>query len=155
IGFLDERRNVALRDYLDGIKLQRDRQTPGAHITNDILWDLVVEKRRESYTREHVYDLSVPRTERVLAGFPNVLVHNSEGTLLQIFHRARQSAPSIIVFDELDSFATARGTYTGSGVEHSMVNQLLTEMDGFHREEMVFVVGTTNFVESLDPALLR
>ena len=50
---------------------------------------------------------------------------------------------------------SARGTYTGSGVEHSMVNQLLTEMDGFHKEEMVFVVGTTNFVEILDPALLR
>src|SRR5262249_38650744 len=69
--------------------------------------------------------------------------------------KARQSAPSIIVFDELDSFATARGTYTGSGVEHSMVNQLLTEMDGFHKDELVFVVGTTNFVEALDPALLR
>jgi cell division protease FtsH len=82
-------------------------------------------------------------------------VGESEENLRQIFHRARQSAPSIIVFDELDSFATARGTYEGSGVEHSMVNQLLTEMDGFHREEMVFVVGTTNFVESLDPALLR
>src|SRR5437762_11899978 len=36
-----------------------------------------------------------------------------------------------------------------------MVNQLLTEMDGFHREEMVFIVGTTNYVEVLDPALLR
>ena len=36
-----------------------------------------------------------------------------------------------------------------------MVNQLLTEMDGFNSEELVFVVGTTNFVESLDPALLR
>ena len=36
-----------------------------------------------------------------------------------------------------------------------MVNQLLTEMDGFHKDELVFVVGTTNFVESLDPALLR
>jgi cell division protease FtsH len=82
-------------------------------------------------------------------------VGESEDNLRQIFHRARQSAPSIIVFDELDSFASARGTYTGSGVEHSMVNQLLTEMDGFHREEMVFVVGTTNFVEILDPALLR
>ena len=82
-------------------------------------------------------------------------VGESEENLRQIFHRARQSAPSIIVFDELDSFATARGTYTGSGVEHSMVNQLLTEMDGFHREELVFVVGTTNFVEILDPALLR
>jgi cell division protease FtsH len=82
-------------------------------------------------------------------------VGESEDNLRQIFHRARQSAPSIIVFDELDSFASARGTYTGSGVEHSMVNQLLTEMDGFHKEEMVFVVGTTNFVEILDPALLR
>jgi cell division protease FtsH len=82
-------------------------------------------------------------------------VGESEENLRQIFHQARQSAPSIIVFDELDSFASARGTYTGSGVEHSMVNQLLTEMDGFHKEELVFVVGTTNFVEILDPALLR
>jgi cell division protease FtsH len=59
------------------------------------------------------------------------------------------------VFDELDSFASARGMYVGSGVEHSMVNQLLTEMDGFRREELVFVIGTTNFSEALDPALLR
>lgn len=82
-------------------------------------------------------------------------VGESEENLRQIFHKARQSAPAIIVFDELDSFAAARGTYTGSGVEHSMVNQLLTEMDGFHSDELVFVVGTTNFVEILDPALLR
>jgi cell division protease FtsH len=82
-------------------------------------------------------------------------VGESEENLRQIFYKARQSAPSIIVFDEIDSFATARGTYTGSGVEHSMVNQLLTEMDGFHKSELVFIVGTTNFVESLDPALLR
>ena len=82
-------------------------------------------------------------------------VGESEQNLRQIFHKARQAAPAIIVFDELDSFATRRGGYTGSGVEHSMVNQLLTEMDGFHDDELVFVVGTTNFVESLDPALLR
>jgi cell division protease FtsH len=82
-------------------------------------------------------------------------VGESEENLRQLFVRARQAAPSVIIFDELDSFASARGTYTGSGVEHSMVNQLLTEMDGFRREELVFVVGTTNLVESLDPALLR
>lgn len=82
-------------------------------------------------------------------------VGESEERLRQLFHRARQSAPAIIVFDELDSFASARGTYTGSGVDHSMVNQLLTEMDGFNSEELVFVVGTTNFVDILDPALLR
>ncbi|MGN6107050.1 MAG: AAA family ATPase [Kofleriaceae bacterium] len=82
-------------------------------------------------------------------------VGESEENLRAVFMKARQCAPSVIVFDELDSFASARGTYTGSGVEHSMVNQLLTEMDGFRRDELVFVVGTTNFVESLDPALLR
>ena len=82
-------------------------------------------------------------------------VGESEENLRQIFVQARRSAPALIIFDELDSFASARGTYTGSGVEHSMVNQLLTEMGGFRNDELVFVVGTTNFVESLDPALLR
>ena len=82
-------------------------------------------------------------------------VGESEANLRRVFIQARQSAPSLIVFDELDAFAAARGSFTGSGVEHSMVNQLLTEMDGFRDNEMVFVVGTTNFVESLDPALLR
>jgi cell division protease FtsH len=82
-------------------------------------------------------------------------VGESEENLRQIFVQARRSAPALIIFDELDSFAAARGTFTGSGVEHSMVNQLLTEMDGFRSDELVFVVGTTNLVESLDQALLR
>lgn len=82
-------------------------------------------------------------------------VGESEENLRRVFVQARQAAPAIIVFDELDSFAVRRGMHVGSGVEHSMVNQLLTEMDGFRKEELVFVVGTTNFVESLDPALLR
>jgi cell division protease FtsH len=82
-------------------------------------------------------------------------VGESEESLRQVFVRARQAAPAVIIFDELDSFASARGTFTGSGVEHSMVNQLLTEMDGFRKDELVFVVGTTNLVEALDPALLR
>lgn len=79
----------------------------------------------------------------------------SEANLRRVFAQARRTAPSIIVFDELDSIASRRGMYYGSGVEHSMVNQLLTEMDGFRGDELVFVVGTTNFVASLDPALLR
>jgi len=82
-------------------------------------------------------------------------VGESESNLRRVFVQARQSAPAVIIFDELDSFASARGTYEGSGVEHSMVNTLLTELDGFRKNEMVFVVGTTNFVESLDPALMR
>ena len=82
-------------------------------------------------------------------------VGESEHKLRQVFAKARKSAPSIIVFDELDSFASSRSLESSSVVEHSMVNQLLTEMDGFRSEEMVFVIGTTNFPEALDSALLR
>lgn len=82
-------------------------------------------------------------------------VGESEENLRRVFRQARRSAPAVIVFDEIDAFAHSRGTYQGSGVEHSMVNQLLTEMDGFRGSESLFVVGTTNFLESLDGALLR
>lgn len=82
-------------------------------------------------------------------------VGDSEEKLRRIFRQARQAAPAVIIFDEIDSFAHQRGSYEGSGVEHSMVNQLLTEMDGFRKNEQVFVVATTNFLESLDGALMR
>ncbi len=85
-------------------------------------------------------------------------VGESEERIRRIFARARQCAPSIVVFDEIDSFGRSRagGGADRAGatvVEHSMLNQLLTEMDGFRSEETVFVVGTTNFAESLDEAL--
>jgi cell division protease FtsH len=82
-------------------------------------------------------------------------VGESEENLRRIFRQARQAAPAVVIFDEIDAFAHQRGSYAGSGVEHSMVNQLLTEMDGFRKSEMVFVVATTNFLESLDGALMR
>src|SRR5439155_19705864 len=61
----------------------------------------------------------------------------------------------LILFYDVRSSAAGSGTYEGSVVKPSLINQLPTEMAGFHREELVFVVGTTNFVEALDPALLR
>lgn len=82
-------------------------------------------------------------------------VGESEANLRRIFAQARSAAPALIIFDEMDAIAPRRGSYTGSGMEHSLVNQLLTEIDGFRKEELVFVVGTTNLIESVDVALLR
>jgi len=85
-------------------------------------------------------------------------VGEGEANIRRLFARARATAPSVIVFDELDSIAAARTGNAGDGASqaaHSMVNQLLTEMDGFRKEQMVLIIGTTNFVESLDPAFLR
>jgi cell division protease FtsH len=80
----------------------------------------------------------------------------SEENLRQLFARARQAAPAMIVFDELDSFAgPRRAVDRAAGVEASMLAQLLAEMDRLPRAEMVFVAGTTRSLDRLDPALLR
>ena len=73
----------------------------------------------------------------------------------EVFRRARQVAPSIIFFDELDALAPSRGTDTGTHVIESVLNQILTEMDGLEDLKDVVVMGATNRPDIVDPALLR
>ena len=82
-------------------------------------------------------------------------VGESEKAIRQIFRRARQVAPAVIFFDEIDAIAPRRGLYVSSGVEEKVVNQLLTEMDGIAPLKNVVVVAATNRPDLLDPALLR
>ncbi len=90
---------------------------------------------------------------------PEVLskwVGESEKAVRQIFQKARQAAPCIIFFDEMDSIAPQRGSrMTDSGVTERIVNQLLTEMDGMVLLKNVVVIAATNRPDLLDPALLR
>jgi cell division protease FtsH len=72
----------------------------------------------------------------------------------QLFVQARRSAPSLIVIDEIDAFASARSP-DEAGVEHAMVKQLRSEMDALRPAEMVFVVGITRQVHALEATLLR
>ncbi|MET1101648.1 MAG: CDC48 family AAA ATPase, partial [Pyrodictiaceae archaeon] len=83
-------------------------------------------------------------------------VGESEKAIRQIFRRARQVAPTIIFFDEIDAIAPARGLrHDTSGVTDRIVNQLLTEMDGIEPLRNVVVIAATNRPDILDPALLR
>jgi transitional endoplasmic reticulum ATPase len=82
-------------------------------------------------------------------------VGESERAVREVFRKARQVAPSIIFFDELDALAPARGTTTESHVIESVVNQILTEMDGIEDMRGVVVLGATNRPDIIDPALLR
>ncbi|MDJ0270216.1 MAG: CDC48 family AAA ATPase [Aigarchaeota archaeon] len=89
---------------------------------------------------------------------PEVLskwVGESEKAIREIFRKARETAPCIIFFDELDSIAPRRGVHTDAGVTDRIVNQLLTEMDGMQTLKGVVVIGATNRPDILDPALLR
>jgi transitional endoplasmic reticulum ATPase len=81
----------------------------------------------------------------------------SEGNVREVFDKARQAAPCVLFFDELDSIARARGSSAGDagGAGDRVINQILTEIDGVGAKKNVFVIGATNRPDILDPAIMR
>ncbi|WNY28882.1 ATP-dependent zinc metalloprotease FtsH [Methanimicrococcus stummii] len=96
--------------------------------------------------------ISVKSTELLLKW-----VGESEKAMKEIFRKAKQASPTIIFFDEIDAFGTARESGSGGtrSVAESTLNQMLVEMDGIERLKDVFVVAATNRPDTLDPALIR
>jgi transitional endoplasmic reticulum ATPase len=82
-------------------------------------------------------------------------VGEAERGVREVFKRAKQAAPSIIFFDEIDALAPKRGLGDASGVAERVISQLLTELDGIEELRGVVVLGATNRLDMLDPALLR
>merc|ERR1711871_1833831 len=81
----------------------------------------------------------------------------SEANVRDVFEKARQAAPCVLFFDELDSIAKSRGSSAGDagGAGDRVMNQLLTEMDGMGAKKNVFIIGATNRPDIIDTALLR
>jgi len=90
---------------------------------------------------------------------PEVLdkyVGESEKAVRRHFDTAREHSPSVVFIDELDAIAPQRGGYKGNTQLYtSLVNQLLSELDGFEELSDVVVIGATNRAEAIDPALRR
>ena len=83
-------------------------------------------------------------------------VGESEKGIREIFRRAKQAAPCIVFFDEIDAVAPRRSGGEGDGqVGNRVIAQLLTEMDGIEGREGVIVLAATNRPELIDPALMR
>jgi len=83
-------------------------------------------------------------------------VGESERAIREVFRKAKQAAPSIIFFDEIDAIAPVRGSGLGdSHVTERVISQLLTEMDGIEELRGVVVIAATNRPDIVDPALLR
>ena len=83
-------------------------------------------------------------------------VGESEKGVREVFRKARQSAPCVVFFDELDAIAPRRmGSEADSHVTERLVSQMLTEMDGLEDLKSVVVIGATNRPDIIDEALLR
>lgn len=82
-------------------------------------------------------------------------VGESEKRVREIFKKAKQVAPTIIFFDELDALVPSRGRSSGEDVSERVVSQILTEMSGLEDLKDVIVIGATNRPDMIDQALLR
>jgi transitional endoplasmic reticulum ATPase len=87
----------------------------------------------------------------------SMYVGESERGVREVFHKARQAAPCIVFFDEIDALASTRASagHQDSGVGSRVLSQLLTELDGIEELKGVLVLAATNRRDLLDPALLR
>jgi len=82
-------------------------------------------------------------------------IGESEKAVREIFKKARQTAPTIIFFDEIDSLAPRRESSSDNHVTERVVNQLLTEIDGLEEMNDVVVIAASNRPDIIDTALLR
>ena len=83
-------------------------------------------------------------------------VGESEKGVREIFRKARQAAPCIIFFDEVDAIVPRRGSGSSdSHVTENVVSQILTEIDGLEELHNVLIIAATNRLDIVDPALLR
>ncbi len=82
-------------------------------------------------------------------------VGESERAVRETFRKARQAAPCVVFFDEIDAIAPARGSIGDSHVTERVISQILTELDGLEELRDVTVIAATNRPDIIDPALLR
>lgn len=81
----------------------------------------------------------------------------SEHNVRELFDKARQAAPCILFFDEIDSLASSRGASMGDagGASDRVLNQLLIEIDGIAERNNIYIIAATNRPDILDRALMR
>ncbi len=82
-------------------------------------------------------------------------VGESERAIRETFRKAKQAAPTVIFFDEIDSIAPQRSSVSDTHVSERVVSQILTELDGVEELKDVIIVAATNRPDMVDPALLR
>src|SRR3990167_7956304 len=82
-------------------------------------------------------------------------VGESEKGVREIFRKARQVAPCIVFLDEVDALIPTRGDSSDSHVTQNVVSQILTEIDGLEELHNVLIIGATNRIDIIDPAILR
>lgn len=149
-----ENAKSALKDVATGILDAEKYEEYGAKIPSGILLEGPPGTGKTLLAKALAGEINVPFIQYSATEMSSKWVGESEEKVRQIFEYAKQNAPCIIFFDEIDSIATSRKNETAS-YEKKLLNQLLTCLDGFTPRDGVIFIAATNFVESLDEAIKR
>jgi cell division protease FtsH len=151
---LDEAKEE-LQEVVDFLRDPRKFEALGARVPKGILFHgppgtgkTLAAKAIASESGARFYAQSASAFVEMFAGL-------GAARIRKLFEEARENAPSIIFIDELDAVGMARGGNSWNREQDQTLNQLLVELDGFGPRDQVVVMGASNRLQDLDPALLR
>jgi cell division protease FtsH len=151
---LDEAK-TELQEVVDFLKEPRRFEALGARVPKGILFHgppgtgkTLAAKAIASESGARFYAQSASAFVEMFAGL-------GAARIRKLFEEARKNAPSIVFIDELDAVGSARAGHSFNREQDQTLNQLLVELDGFGPRDQVVVMGASNRLQDLDPALLR
>jgi cell division protease FtsH len=144
-----------LQEVVDFLRDRKRFERLGARVPKGLLLygppgtgKTLLAKAVASESRANFYSSSASAFVEMFAGL-------GAARIRKLFEEARKNAPSIVFIDELDAVGTSRGGSQFNREHDQTLNQLLVELDGFSGREEVVVMGASNRLQDLDPALLR
>src|SRR4051794_5838203 len=151
---LDEAKGE-LQEIVDFLRDPKKFESLGARVPKGILFHgppgtgkTLAAKAVANESGAHFYAQSASAFVEMFAGL-------GAARIRKLFEEARKNAPSIVFIDELDAVGQARSGHSFNREQDQTLNQLLVELDGFGPRDQVVVMGASNRLQDLDPALLR
>lgn len=146
----------ALEDIIDYLRDPRVYERMGARMPRGVLLVGPPGNGKTLLARAVAGETNCKFIAVVASQFEEVWVGLGAARIRELFKEAREVPNGCIIFiDEIDALGSRRDIFGGSSSQAQTLNQILTEMDGFTPGSKIMVIGATNRVEALDPALIR
>ncbi len=145
-----------LSEIVDFLKNKDKYKNLGARVPRGVLLSGLPGTGKTLLARAIAGEADVPFFAASGSDFSGIIVGLGVAKIKEIFDMAKRNAPCILFIDEIDAIGQKRSTHSYNDQDREQtLNQLLIEMDGFANDTGIIVIGATNRVDMLDPALLR
>jgi cell division protease FtsH len=151
---LDEAKEE-LQEIVDFLRDPRRFESLGARVPKGILFHGPPGTGKTLAAKAVAHESGARFYAQSASAFVEMFAGLGAARIRKLFEEARKNAPSIIFIDELDAVGQARSGHSFNREQDQTLNQLLVELDGFGPRDQVVVMGASNRLQDLDPALLR